>query len=105
VYRVTIVEPALSTRRSQPGVSDTITNWEIKTSPPTLGALSLVAGETKRVGPNNYTWMMRDTFVARVWVNGLVPAKQCCRTYVIGSTFYNGAVGTAIWRVDVKSKP
>jgi hypothetical protein len=105
VYRVTTVEPAPSTRRSQPAVSDTITNWEIKTSPPTLGALSLVAGETKQVGPNNYTWMVLDTFVVRVWGNGLVTAKQCCRTYVIGSTFYNNAVGTAIWRVDVKSKP
>ena len=103
VYRVTAVEPATN-RRSQPVLSDTINNWTIKTSGPTLGALSLVEGETKQVGPNNSTWMALDTFVVRVWGNGLVTGKQCCRTYVIGSQFLNGEVLTAIWRVDVQPK-
>lgn len=111
-YRLTAVNNTPPYYRSSPAVSNTIFISKIKTEPPVLNDLDLVAGLDMRM-PGDYTgnpsllntrWVSLDSSVVTIPLGGgYVAARRQGYTHIIATGMTrNGAIQSWIWRVTVR---
>jgi hypothetical protein len=109
-YRVTVVEPDPSTRKSEPVTSNTVFVEHIPTDPPEIHLIWLVKGETQqlrhRPGIAGFQYASLDSNTVSVPNPGVVHAREWGTTYVTAFTrTAEGSVKFWLWKVQVGDKP
>ncbi len=109
-YRVTVVEPDPSTRKSEPVISNSVFVEHLPTEPPEIHFVWLVKGESQqlrfRPGITGFQYASLDTNVVSVPNPGVVQAKEWGTTYVTAFTRTGeGSIKFWLWKIQVGDKP
>ena len=107
-YRLTIVEPAPSTRRSEPVTTNSVYVGEIVTAPTEMHVEWMTPGETRQMSNKadpGAQYLALDSNTVSVPVPGVIKAKQQGRAYVTAmSRTPEQVLKLWIWEVQVSDQ-
>jgi hypothetical protein len=108
-YRLTIVEPAPSTRKSEPVTTNSVYVGEIVTAPTEMHVEWMAPGETKQLSNKadaGAQYLALDSNTVSVPLPGVIKAKQQGRAYVTAvSRSPEQVLKLWIWEIQVSDKP
>jgi hypothetical protein len=107
-YRVTIVEPAPSTRRSEPVITNNVLDEVIPTAPTEIHQVWLVKGESHqlryRPDMTGVQYVSLDSNTVSIWSPGVIKAKEFGVTYVTATGLLpDGSLKMWLWKTWVGS--